>query len=207
VSTRQRFALCPRNFDAPGWLHLSREDGEWAVLGMDTRSLAGMLEPTILKLARNPQADFTFSFARDANTLMANAVDEQPTPAELRGMLVGSSVTILCPVASEHYPNLWANLWRNPKGGLSTSKTSRFVEQLLIDQIRSWFDFFGAKKIETGRAGAVELWIRRTWRASEILPDEFPAPQQHPKSFTDAKAAYDARKAKGRRNKPAEASP
>ena len=176
MSTRQHFGLCPRNFDAPGWLHLSREDGEWTVLGMDTRSLAGMLDPTILKLARNPHADFTFSFARDANALMANAVDEQPTADDLRTMLPGHSITLLCPVGSEHYPNLWANLWRNPKGGLSASKTSRFVEGVLIDQIGSWFDFYGAKKIEGGRCGAVELWVRREFKACDLLPDEFSSP-------------------------------
>lgn len=191
---RQHFGLCLRNRE-PGWISLSRESGTWRGIGINS-SLEGHIEPMQRKIGLNPMSNFTFSGARRAQQIMDEPLVDQPSPEALKAMLPGYSLTILAPINHPEYSGLWANIWRDPRGGLSTRKDSRFVAAILLDQIDKWFAFFGPKKIETGRAGAVELWVRREWSASALLPDEFPAAKSHPQAFLDAKAAHMARQAK-----------
>jgi hypothetical protein len=193
-------ALCLRNTE-PGWLGLSREAGSWRGTGV-MQSLDGVVPPMLRQIGLNPAADFTFSCARRAAQVMDATYADPMTVEELKGILRGYSVTILAPINSPHYPGLMAIIWRDPRGGVTISK--RFAEQTLLDEVERYFESYGAlgasagKRIESGRAGAIELWIRRNWSASEMMPEAFPGPKGHPQAFLDARAAYEARRAKAK---------
>jgi hypothetical protein len=206
----QHFALALRNRE-PGWLALSRENGTWRGVGM-TQSLLGLIEPTIMQLVRNPVADFSFSGGRTASVTMGHLVEEQPSAESLRSLMPGRSITVLLPIGSEHYGgNMWCTLWRDPRGNLSAPPNARYADTLALSKIREWFEFYDPSMIEKGRKGALELLLRRNWKASEILPEEFPGPRPHPESFHRDKAAYEAKRAakkrKGRPVKAAEVRP
>lgn len=202
TAERPQLALCLRNRD-PGWISMNRDGGTWKGTGI-TSSLEGVVAPMLRQVGINPAHDYTFSCARRAEQVMENLVEEQPTAEALKATLPGYSITILMPIDSPHYPRLWACCWRDPRSGLVAN--NRFAESTLLEQIEQYFVFYTPARIQTGRAGALELWVRRNWSASELLPDAFPGPKGHPQSFIDAKAAYDAKRAAKRKGKPVKQS-
>ena len=208
----QIFALTQRNGDQQGWLHLAREGtgAVWECLGMHA-NLGAMVDAALVKQARYPKSDFSFSFPRSGSEFMALPFDEQPSADEIKAVLPGYSLTFLLPIGHKDYaPGLWAHVWRDPRGGLSSPRRARFVEQVLVNELRAYFSFYTPQRISQGRAGAIELHARHDWSASKWLgEDVFPSRKPQPKSFLDARDAHEARRAKrnGKPIKPAEARP
>jgi hypothetical protein len=204
VSTdRQHLSLCLRNLNA-GWLTLlgpCGDVGNWRAIACGAQSLDAHIEPVLRRIGITPSIDFTFSCARNANQVMESPLhEERPTIEVLKTILPGYSISVPCPIAHPDYPDIWASIWRDPRGGLSTEANTRFADSVLIDQIEEWFKFYTPKRIETGRAGALELYVRRNWSASALLPAQFPARPPVPKlsrQDTDRrKAVSDARRRK-----------
>lgn len=170
-------ALCRRNRE-PGWLVMIKDEegGGWSVASVSSlRSLAATFDEALRLLSRNPVADFSFSM-RTAFAVIDLPAEEMPKPARLKTALPRVSIAILLP---EHDgSDRWASIWRDPRGGLSTrGKSSLFMVATLQDQIQKWLAFYGPARIEKGQIGQLELWVRRTWAADALLPDDFPPPK------------------------------
>lgn len=77
--------------------------------------------------------------------------------------------------------DLWVQVWRDPRGGLSTLSKSRFVSRMVFDEVGRWFAFYDPKKIEYQKSTPLELWLRHDWSAVSLFPEEeFPAPKPLP---------------------------
>jgi hypothetical protein len=194
----QHFALAPRS-GSPGWVSLTREGDPWRATGVESRSLEAVLPGTYAKLRLNPISNFTFTSGRHARMLVTDIQEEQPTAEAVRKMVQRASITMLIPIGSPHYPDLWVHCWRDPRGGLTVSK--RFVTRTLVEEIAEWFAFFGPQKIERGLTGVIELWCRRNWSAFDWFGEaEFPGPKPQPVKppLTAQQAALKARNEKMR---------
>jgi hypothetical protein len=168
-----------RSSDGSGdWITAYADGTGWRVLdGGASRSLQVLVEDTLRQIKSHPTADFSFS-TRPAATVLRELPD---TSDGLRSAAPGASITLLLPEGQDHEPSRWNRIWRDHRGGLTTpGKSSRFMVATLLDQVSAYFTFGeGFKGFE--RAAIVsELWIRRSWRGTELLPEAFPAPVPFP---------------------------
>ncbi len=179
MSGVDHIALCRRQ-GGNGWVIAVRGDGAWRPASASAvQRLAHMIDETIWLMAAHPTADISFS-TRPVSMVMSDTFD---TPDRLPTGLPRTSISVLLPERTGS--DRWVTLWRDPRGGLSTrGRLSRFASKLLADEMRAWFAFWELRDIEKDQIGVpLELWVRRGWSATALLPDDFPEPVAGPISL------------------------
>jgi hypothetical protein len=190
------FAVCRANNDATTWLSIYGDASGWHV-GSSSASLKSHIDGLIDAVKKHPLADVTFT-TRQAVDFLA-----QPLPAtsdSLREFLPGASIMVLAPVGGVADDDMWGRLWRDPRGGLSTpGRSSFFRAATLGDAVQSYFAFGQGLKEFEKPGFPRELWVRRSWSAAAILPEQFPPPRPLPTPAPELTEQRRARGAKARR--------